>query len=149
MTAPSPLARRKVREYAEGNMNAQITILRGALTALDPATGLVGGLAGATTVYTGKARIHTVSSSGNQQVEGGPIAKRDAVISIPIDSPVPFVDDLITVQKANLDSDATEADVDLDTRVFRIIGVDGGTYFGDARRMDCSQLYSSRDWTGS
>jgi uncharacterized protein DUF6093 len=147
--APSAMSRRLVRRYAEAHMNAQITILRGVLTALDPATGLVAGLTGAATVYQGKARIHEVSGGGSTDNSDAPDSTRTAVISIPIGAPIPHTDDLITVQGTNVDSDASESDADLDTRAWRITGVDGGTFFGDARRMSCTQTFNSRYWSPS
>lgn len=149
MTAPSALLRRMVRKSTESQMNSHITILRGAVSALNTTTGLVGGLSGATTIYTGKARIHTVAGSGPIQNAGGPIDTRRTIISIPIDSAVPFRDDLITIQSTNRDSDGSESDANLDTRIFRVLDVDGGSYFGDARRMTCTQFYDSRYWAAS
>lgn len=149
VSAPSPLARRLVRQRVESQMNAQITVLRGPISTLDSVTGIVSGLVGADPIYTGKARIHPVTSAGVDNSGGGPVARRRAVISIPIDSPVPHRDDLITVQATNRDSDASEADADLDTRVFRVTDVDGGSYFGDARRLTCDQVFDSRYWPTS
>lgn len=146
MSAPSGMARHLVRRYTESHMTSQITILRGALSLLNPATGIVGGLAGATTIYQGKARIHTVSGSGAPSDSGAPIDTRSTTISIPITAPIPNRDDVITVQATNVNTDGTQADADLDTRVFRVLEVEGGSFFGDARRMSCTQAFDSRYW---
>jgi hypothetical protein len=138
-----------VRKYTNGNMTSQITILRGSLSALDPTTGLVSGIASPTTIYTGKARIRTVSGAGPVTTEGGPIDTRRTTISIPMTSAIPFRDDIITVQAANQTGDGVESDHDLDHRVFRVVDVDGGSFFGDARRMSCTQVYDSRYWSST
>ncbi len=132
--------RDEVRRFTNDptHMASQIVVLRGSLGTLDTATGLVGGLSGAETVYSGKARIRPLSQPTPVSLGGGEIAQRDTVISIPIDAPVPHRDDLIRV--------VSDDDVDLDTRIFRVLGADGGGIFGDARRVGCSGWYQNRYW---
>lgn len=140
MITATPFARSLVRRRVEAQMLSTITVLRGNLGTLNPTTGMVGGLTGATTVYAGKARIRTVSGAGVINVGGGEIDQRSTVISIPISSPVPHRDDLVLIGEDD------EADPDLDTRIFRVMEVDGGSYFGDARRLSCTGWLSSRYW---
>lgn len=131
-------------------MTSQITIIRGPLSRLDPDTGLVSGLANATTIYKGKARIALVSGAGTTDNSGAPIDGRVATISIPMStSAVPYRDDVITVQVDSAMGVGNEADADLDNRVFRVLDVDGGTFFGDARRISCASFFPSRGWGSS
>lgn len=144
MTAPgwtlaSAFAKASVTLRTGQGMTCQIQVLRGSLGTLDPTTGLVGGLTGASTVYSGPARIRTVSGGSTINLGGGEIAVRDTIISIPMSAAVPRRDDLISVVSG-------DDDTDLDTRIFRVLGADGGGLFGDARRMSCAGWYQSRYW---
>jgi len=132
------LAQTIVRKRVESLMLQRIRILRGARGALDPATGRVGGLTGATVIYSGKARIWTVRGAGVLTVGEDQIPVRETRISIPIDSPMPRRDDLVQVL------DDSVADPDLTGRVLRITDVDGGSFFGDARRMSAVAVAESR-----
>lgn len=143
---PSALLRKMVRRSVESQMNSQISILRGSISQMDPQTGEVSGLTNATTVYEGKARVHTVNGGGSVDSSGGPIEERSAIISIPIDSPMIYRDDVIVVHSTGLDSDGSQSDTDLDTRAFRALDVEGGSYFGDARRISASSVFQSRYW---
>lgn len=134
----SALARRLVRGRAQAQMVSTVTILRGALGVLDPATGQVGGVRSASTVYVGMARIRSVEPQGVVAVGGGEVDVRRTVVSIPIGSPVPRRDDLVRVD--------TDSDVDLATRFLRVTDVDGGGLFGDARRLYCTGWHESRSW---
>lgn len=140
MITLSPAGRAMVRRRVEAQMRAQINVLRGNLGTLNPTTGLVGGLASAITVYSGNARIRTVAGASVIQVGGGEIDQRTTLISIPITSAMPQRDDLVQVVNDDL------ADPDLDTRIFRVMEVEGGSLFGDARRMSCTGWYESRYW---
>lgn len=132
------LARAIVRRHVESLMDQQIRILRGARGVLDPATGRVGGLTGATVVYSGKARIWTVRGVGVLAVGEDQLPQRETRISIPIGSPLPRRDDLVQVL------DDAVADPDLTGRLLRITDVDGGSFFGDARRMSAVAVAESR-----
>lgn len=124
-------------------MTATITITRGQLGVFDATTGRVGGLQSGTTIYSGKARIHTVSGEGSISIGEGQIDQRQAIISIPWDaSPVPARDDLIVV------SDDGNLDADMVSRSLRVVEVEGGSLFFDARRLSCVSWYPSRHWTG-
>lgn len=144
----SGVARRLVRKRVESQMNSAITVRRGPLGTLNTTTGLVGGLSTTTLVYSGKARVRLVAPGGSTPGPD-PIVLRQTIISIPINSPVPHKDDLVLVSATNLDTDGTEADVNLDARAFRVQEVDGGGYFGDARRMTCTSWFPSRTWSGT
>lgn len=132
-------ARRAVRARAEAMMSATVSITRGGSNAFDPSTGLLAGGEGGTEIYNGKARVRTTSGAAVSLGDG----MTDVVttmISIPIDSTVPRRDDLVTVTADD------EADADLDQRTFRVLEVEGGSLFGDARRMSCSAQVPSRYW---
>lgn len=129
-----------VRERVEAQMEASIMVLRGDAGALDPTTGIVGGLANTRTIYSGKARIRTVSGSGVLSIGDGTIDTRSTVISIPITAPIAHRDDLVRVINGG------PADANLSTRIFRVLEVEGGSLFGDARRMSCTGWYESSYW---
>lgn len=138
---PSSYARAAARRRIEAAMSYRILISRGTLAQLDETTGLVGGVTDVNTVYRGRARIREVSGNGTVDLGGGEIATRSAIISIPIDSPnIPVRDDLVEV------IDDGDADRTLDSRIFRVLNVDGGGLFGDARRLTCSAWNKSRWW---
>lgn len=139
----TPLARALVRSRVEAQMSATVTILRGTLGTLNPATGVVYGITGAQTIYSGKARIHTVSGEGSISLAAGQIDQRQTVVSIPWDAPMPQRDDIVLVGTDDL------ADPDLDNKALRVIEVSGGTAFGDARRLSCTAWGDSRYWNGT
>lgn len=136
----SDWSRSFIRARVEAAMTYTVQILRGQLGTLDPSTGLVGGLSDDSEIYNGIARVRTIGSSGTVNIGGAEVAVRTVVVSIPITAPVPHVDDLLKVLTDG------QSDTDADTRIFRIVGVDGGSLFGDARRMTCSGWYNSRYW---
>lgn len=138
----SDLARRAVRTRTEAMMTATVRITRGSANVFDPDTGELAGGAGGSTVYAGKARIRTVSGQA-ENLGDGMVDAVTTLISIPIASPVPHRDDLVTVL------DDSVADIDLSNRVFRVLEVEGGSLFGDARRMSCSAFAPSRYWGSS
>lgn len=140
MTAPSAFARATVRRRVEAQMTASVTVYRGDLGAMDPETGDVGGLANAQTVYQGKARVRTVSGAGVLAVGEGTIETRSTIVSIPIDSPMVRRDDVIEITDEL-------ADTELDARFFRVLDVDAGSMFADARRMTCQGFAGSRWWS--
>lgn len=132
--------RNLVRRRVEAAMKAKIVIIRGDLATMDPETLIIGGIENAEYIYRGKARIRTVTAAGTLQVSDQTIPLRSVIMSIPIDSSVPHVDDCVIVGIDDL------ADADLDTRIFRILEVDGGTLFGDGRRFTTQGWYESRYW---
>jgi hypothetical protein len=141
----SKFTRQAVRRRVYAAMKAQIVILRGELGVMDPDTLLVGGLSGAKQIYPqpgypGMARIRTVTRQGAVETSGGLIPLRETIISIPMEAPVPHVDDAVIIGVDDL------ADANLDTRIFQVLAVDGGSFFGDARRMTVQGWYESRYW---
>lgn len=134
-------ARAHVRAYAESNMDGHVVISRGGRGALDKTTGLVSGMAGGTTVWDGIARLHTVSGQGGLSVGGaGEIDTRAVTISIPWSAPLPQRDDVIQITDGG-------ADQTMNGRAGRVVEVEGGSYFGDARRMQCVVWGTSEYWT--
>ena len=139
----SPLAREMVRRRVAASQTTPIVIKRGDLGALDPETGLVGGLSNAQTIYTGLSRIHAVSGQGDIAVGEGEISNRQTTISIPWDAtPVPQQNDLIFI------GDDSVSDPELQGEVYQVREVSGGTLFGDARRMSCVGWHGNRYWSG-
>lgn len=119
----------------------QVIIARGSLGTLDPATGLVGGLANAQTIYQGAARVY--SSAGGRSVDlgGGEVVQQDTTVSIPWDAPVPATDDLVAVQTVT-----GMVDPGLASMIFRVLNVSGGGMFGESRRLGCTSWQQSRYW---
>lgn len=136
----SPFTRNIVQRRVLAAMKATITIIRGSLGVMDPDTLEVGGLENVETIYSGMARIKTVRGDGTVTISNRTIPIRSVEVSIPITAPAPHVDDCIVVGVDDL------ADADLDTRILRIIEVQGGSFFGDARRMTVDSWYESRYW---
>lgn len=133
-------ARRHVRAYAESNMDGHVTISRGGRGVLDKATGRVSGMSGATTVYDGIARLHTVSGQGSISVGQGEVDTRSVTVSIPWSADLPQRDDVVLFVDGG-------ADQTMNGRAGRVVEVDGGGYFGDARRMQCVVWGTSEYWT--
>lgn len=130
-----------VTKRIEQQMLATVTIYRGQLGALDTTTGRVGGLTNATTIYSGKARIWTMSGSGVVTLGEGTVDTRSTIVSIPLSArPLPARDDLVLIGDDNL------SDADLDTRALRVLDVDGGGLIGAARKLTCTGYYPSRYW---
>lgn len=137
----SKFTRQVVRRRTAAAMKAKIVIIRGDLGTMDPETLVVGGLENAQDIYRGKARIHTVSGAGTVTVSQQTIPIRSVIMSIPMSvTNVPRVDDCVVVGVDDL------ADADLDTRIFRVVEVEGGSFFGDARRLSTTGWYESRYW---
>ena len=146
MTGPGTFllddARAHVRAYTESNMDGQVVIRRGGRGALDPATGVVSGMVGATDVYAGKARLHLVSGQGSISVGPGEFDQRAVTVSIPWAAALPQQDDVIEVVDGG-------ADQTMNGVALRVIEVEGGGLFGDARRMQCVAWGKSEYWTGT
>jgi hypothetical protein len=133
-------ARAHVRAYTESFMDAQIIIRRGGRGTLDPATGVVSGMAGATEVYNGKARIHLASSQGDLSVGPGEFDQQAMTVSIPWASPVPQQDDVVEVVDGG-------ADQTLNGNALRVLSAEGAGLFGDARRFQTVTWQESEYWT--
>lgn len=137
----TPFARAKVRESVQRFMTTPITILRGDLGTFDEATGMVGGLDNVKTIYAGGARVHTITGQGGVVAGDGEFDTRQTIISVPWDTkPVPSRDDLVVVGTDNV------ADIELTGEVYRVMEVEGGGLFGDARRLSCVGWHPSRYW---
>jgi hypothetical protein len=134
-------ARAHVRAYTESNMDGQVIVRRGGRGALDTTTGVVSGMAGATEVYNGKARLHLVAGQGAISIGPGQFDQRAVTISIPWASPLPQQDDVVEVVSGG-------ADQTMNGVALRVIEVEGGGLFGDARRMQCVAWGYSEYWTG-
>jgi hypothetical protein len=142
-----------VRNYAEGNMDGLVTILRGGAGVLDQATGKVSGLSGAVQIYGdpvpdgtigtigAKARVHLVTGQGSLSLGPGEINIRQTTVSIPWDGAIPQRDDIVLIRDAGQDDTLTGASL-------RVVEVAGGGFFGDARRLSCTTWGYSAQWDG-
>lgn len=128
-----------VRARAEANMTVTIRVLRMRAAPVLNQTTLVVTSAAPTTVYAGKANVHTASGAGATTVGEIAVDTRSTAISIPYNAPVPRQDDLVIV-------DAGSSDTDLNTRAFQVRDVDGGGLLQAVRTMSCVGYYESRYW---
>jgi hypothetical protein len=127
-----------VRKRVERGFASQLQILRGNLGVLDPLTGYVGGLEDAQTVYDGPGRVRVLAGMP-VAVGPGQQAVRRVTVSVPI-AVSPRVDDLVKITATDA------ADQNLTSRILRVVEVDGGGLFGDARRMTTESWFESRYW---
>ena len=135
------LARAKVRARVAQSFTTPMVIKRGQLGTFNSTTGLQGGLASASTVFTGHGRVHTITGQGGVVAGDGEFDTRQVVISVPWNTtPVPARDDMVV-----LGAD-TAADPELPGEVYRVMEVEGGSLFGDARRLSCVGWHPSRYW---
>lgn len=142
-----------VRRYAEGNMDALVTILRGGPGALDPATGRISGMSDPVQIYGdpvpagtigtvgAKARVHTVSGSGSLSLGPGQVNIKQTTVSVPWSATPPQRDDVVLIRDAGQDDSMTGA-------ALRVVEVAGGGLFGDARRLSCTLWGFSSQWDG-
>lgn len=140
MVAISALARRLVRRQVDQTLTAYVVITRGSTRTLNATTGMLSSTPG-TIIYSGAARIPTISAEGAVNVGEGSLNQRSTVVTIPWDAPVPKRDDLLTVVQDTL------ADPNLAENTWRVVGVDGGTLLGAYRHVSCTQERGSGRWT--
>lgn len=126
------------RARATANMLASVRILRIQKPDMDDLT-LIVTAALSETVYDGVARITTVNPAGVLTVGEEQISTRSTNVSIPYDSSVPRVDDVVIV-------DSYGSDTDLGERAFQIKGVDGGGLLRAVRTLSCVVYTESRWW---
>lgn len=132
----SAYARRRVQSY----MTATGRILRMGALSEDQVTGVVSSGV-PTTLYTGKMRIWSVSASGVLVLGEADIDTRTTYVTIPFATVVPRTDDIVIV-------DDFGSDEDLETKTFRVIGVDGGGLTRASRRLTVVAWQQSREWDG-
>jgi len=89
----------------------------------------------------GKARFHTVTGQGAISNGVGEYDMRQVIVSIPWSAALPRQDDIILVRDAGVDDTLNEA-------TLRVVEVEGGSAFGDARRLSCTLQGYSEYWTG-
>lgn len=141
MTRPSQRQRQLVRDFVEANMWAQIEILRGERGSFNETTGKLGGMANATTIYEGKARIRNINGAGVILVGEENVDTATTLISIPWGEVIPRRNDLVHV----LGDDS--ADAEPDGQWFRVLDYESGGLFGEARRMSCVVWRDSSRWS--
>lgn len=134
----SDYARRYVRDRAQAHMNCTIILSRHRDGLLDPDSGLYTADTGKV-IYRGKARIWDSTTGAIINVGEADLATTATYCSIPFDSEMPRVDDLIRVISAPVDGA-------LESRGFRVMNVDGGGLIRATRRMQITALAENRSW---
>lgn len=127
-----------VTKRVEMAMTSTVQILRGDLGGLDETTLLVTGLTNATTIYQGKAHIHSVNGAGIIPIGETNVDTRTVQISIPLTAPVPHRDDLVKV--------VNDGDPDLPNRIFRVMDLQAGGLLNAFHQMTCQGWFESRYW---
>jgi hypothetical protein len=90
----------------------------------------------------GKARVHKVTGQGSLSNGPGEYDLRQVIVSIPWAATLPRQDDIILIRDGGVDKT-------LNGSVLRIVEVEGGGAFGDARRLSCTLQGYSEYWTGA
>lgn len=134
----SKYARNYVRARAVAHMDCQVVLSRHRDGYLDQSSGLYTADTG-TVIYKGIARIWDSNTGTIINVGEADLATTATYCSIPFDSEVPRVDDLLRVVSASIDTA-------LETRGFRVVGVDGGGLTRATRRMQITALAENRSW---
>jgi hypothetical protein len=135
----SETARRIVTAQMQQIRIDRVMILRGFTGALDPDTGLVGGLSQTRLVYTGQARCHLSGASGTVAVGEGQLAQQQMVITIPPVTDLPRVDDQVTI---TFTADAKL----LEGSTWRVLGIQGGGVWNVYRQLTCGAWVRSAYW---
>lgn len=136
MTSPSIWGLTYVQKQVEQFMVDTVTITRPTAGSFDANTGrhTTGTLS---TIYTGKARLAPTRGPREMALGEEIVAMRDTDCYIPIGSPAPRRDDLITVN--------TSRDPQNVGRVFRITDVRVGSYTA-SRQLSAVQMEPSETW---
>lgn len=125
---PSAYAVKYMRRRAELMMTSTIRIFHPGNPVFDSTTGMTGG-GTPTNIYQGPARIFTMTGSpaplGDQVV-----SMNQTVVSIPYNSPLPRVDDVVEIQ--------TNDDPALVGRNYRIVDVEEGGIASPVRHLTVS-----------
>lgn len=90
----------------------------------------------------GKARIHKVTGQGSISNGPGEYDMRQLIVSIPWAAALPRQDDIVLIRDGGVDTT-------LNGSVLRIVEIEGGGAFGDARRLSCTLQGQSEYWTGA
>jgi len=138
-TVPSAAARSAVRSYTERHMNSRVRIHRGVRGSFNETTGLIGGMSSDTVLYEGKARIRNIIGAGVLAIGDGSIDTATTTISIPWGSATPRRDDLVEVVSDDADAEPTG-------QFFRVLDIEAGGLFGEARRMHAVVWRESARW---
>lgn len=140
------LVERIVRSYAESNMRATVRISRPRPAVFDPVTGaLVADAAGE--VYSGPARIYTVSGPVTYAVGDEPQHYSSTYVSIPVRdadgvmfSEIPQVEDTVEVLTSPGDSEMVG-------RFFQVQDVESAGQWTAVRRLQVVGIQSSPQWS--
>lgn len=122
-----------VQDFTAAHMAQAGTISRAAGgETFDPSKGIYSG-GDRDLIYEGPMRVRVLSTGQSIETGGGELTERDAIISIPVSDVLPHRDDILVCTDGG-------PDPTLNNRTFRILGVDGGGIFGDARRLSCQSF---------
>lgn len=127
-------AAKLAKSYAEGNMNAAVRITRPTDPVFNRTTGFLAEPTEAL-IYSGKARITTLSGPVQLSVGDDPQFYSSCYVSIPLAS-TPQVDDIVQI--------TAHPDTAIVGRFFRIEDVEGGSEMPVVRRMRCMGVQHSR-----
>jgi hypothetical protein len=139
---PRPISawsKRYIKRASEIHMTSEIKIVRPAAIPAPDLDGVITAPTENDVIYQGKARIYEVNPAGGTNVGEIELANRSTNFSIPWNSSVPDIDDIIEV-------DGCPEDADLIGRSFRITGVSGGGQTMAVRRISASVLDENNAW---
>lgn len=136
---PNQAQRDLVRRYTEDHMHDSLRIHRGIRGGFDEVTGQHGGLAADSVVYEGKGRVRQITGAGVLSIGEADIDTATATISIPWGSASPRRDDLVELV-------ANDSDPEPAGQFFRVLDIESGGLFGEARRMRCVVWRDSAAW---
>jgi len=139
------LVERYARSYTRGNMRNTVEIYRPAEPVFDPETGALSAALSPEPIYSGPARIYSVTGPVTYALGDEPQHYSSTYISIPVvdddgaPTAVPEVEDIILVTEAP--GDASMVD-----RTFQVQDVDAAGQWTAARRMQVVGVQRSPQW---
>lgn len=133
-------AARYAQSFAESNMIYHIKITRMGDPKFDSATGSVEA-SEIFVLYEGKARVYTISGPVQMGVGEEPTFYSSTYVSIPVQSPLPMVNDMIEIIYA--------PDSAVVGRQFRVMDVESGGQFPATRRVQVTGIQPSKQWVGT
>lgn len=139
MRAPVPTKRARAYLYKQtvAQMTSQVTIHRPGTPSFNATSGTMTAQ-GATTIWSGPARIYSIQ--GSLQVVGGGIASLgQTTISVPQDAPLAKVDDMVEVT-------SSPDDPAIVGKQYRVIDVTEGGIVSPARQLTVTVVEGS-PWT--
>lgn len=140
------------RVYAERNMTAGVVIMRPDVPGFRPDTGHLDATSMGE-VYSGKARVYTVSGPVTMGIGDEPTYYSSTYVSIPLAVEDPFSRPVSEVAESPRVDDIVQVTAHLDPlmvdRFFRVVDVEAGSQFPACRRMQCVGIQDSKQWGDS